>query len=352
MQLPSLHSHHAHRFLSRRRGGQARPRTLGAVAALVAVQAAMVFAFVFPGNNPEPHHVPIAFVGSAKAEHAFAAKAGDKLTVRHYGSKQAARTAIDQRRVYGAMIANGPDQRLLVASAASMTVSQLLRGAAESSGAPVQVQDVVPLDRHDPRGATINLMFLPLIVVCFTAALALGSLHLSRRRMLAAVGLFSLLGGVAITAVTSAALDALPGSFLGLSSMAALTVLAIALPTAGLYRLFGQAGVALSAVVFLVIGNPASGNGTAPELLPGFWRWISQLMPPGAGGTGIRNISYFDGHALTRPLLVLVTYAALGAVLVVAADAIRRRRGRAADENTRLNPAPEGLREHAALGTA
>jgi prepilin-type processing-associated H-X9-DG protein len=82
--------------------------------------------------------------------------------------------------------------------------------------------------------------------------------------------------------------------------------------------------VALSAVVFLVIGNPASGNGTAPELLPGFWRWISQLMPAGAGGTGVRNISYFDGHALTRPLLVLVAYAALGAALVLGADAIRR----------------------------
>src|SRR5262249_40123030 len=162
---------------------------------LIVVQAAMVFGFVFPGNNPKPHHVPVGFVGSAQAEHAFAAKAGEKLTVRHYGSEQAARTAIKSRRVYGALISSPPGQPPLVASAASMTVSQLLRGAAESTGAPVQVQDVVPLDRHDPRGATINLMFLPLIVVCFTAVLALGSLHLSRRRMLAAVGLFSLLGG-------------------------------------------------------------------------------------------------------------------------------------------------------------
>jgi hypothetical protein len=318
MQLPSLHSLHPRRFM------KTRSRMLGAVAVLVAVQAAMVFAFVFPGNNPKPHHVPVAFVGPAQAEHAFTAKSGANLTVRHYASEQAARTAINERRVYGALIENGSDQRLLVASAASMTVSQLLRSAAQSTGKPVQVQDVVPLDRHDPRGATINLMFLPLIVVCFTAVLALGSLHLKRRQMLAAVGVFSLLGGLGITAVTSAGLDALPGSFLALSGMAALTILAIALPTAGLYRLFGQAGVALSAVVFLVIGNPASGNGTAPELLPGFWRWISQLMPPGAGGTGIRNLSYFDGHALTKPVLVLVAYAALGAALVLGADAVRR----------------------------
>jgi hypothetical protein len=343
MQLPTTHSPRAPRR---------RARTLGLVALVVAVQAAMVFAFVFPGNNPKPHHVPVGFVGSAQAEHQFATKSGDKLTVRGYGSERAARTAIRERRVYGALIATGSDQRLLVASAASMTVSQLLRGAAQSTGAPVHVQDVVPLDRHDPRGATINLLFLPLIVVCFTAVLALGSLQLRRRHMLAAVALFSLLGGVGITAVTSAGLDALPGPFLALSGTSALAVLAIALPTAGLYRVFGQAGVALSAVLFLVIGNPASGNGTAPELLPGFWRWISQLMPPGAGGTGIRNVSYFHGHALTSPLLVLVVYAAAGAALLVAADSIRRLTVRTGSHGPMDAERSEAPQTHAALRAA
>jgi hypothetical protein len=79
-------------------------------------------------------------------------------------------------------------------------------------------------------------------------------------------------------------------------------------------------------VLFLVIGNPASGNGTAPELLPDFWRHISQLMPPGAGGTGLRNIAYFDGAALAQPILVLTGYAVAGALLVAAADVVRHRR--------------------------
>jgi hypothetical protein len=233
-----------------------------------------------------------------------------------------------------------------------MTVSQMLRKATTSSGAPVRVQDVAPLNQNDPRGATINLMFLPLIVVCFTAVLALGSLQLKRRQMIAAVGGFSLLGGVAMTAVASTGLGALPGSFVALSGMCALALLAIALPTAGLYRLFGQAGVALSAVVFLVLGNSASGNGTAPELLPGFWRWIGQLMPPGAGGTGIRNISYFHGNALARPLLVLATYAVLGAALVVGADAIRRLRSRAAGEDSATDADSRDRHGHAALRAA
>jgi hypothetical protein len=108
----------------------------------------------------------------------------------------------------------------------------------------------------------------------------------------------------------------------------------MALPTAAFHRLLGPAGVAVGAVLFLITGNPASGNATAPELLPGFWRWISQLMPPGAGGTGLRNVAYFDGNATIRPVLVLVSYAVVGAALVSAADAIRRRRARSADEAT------------------
>jgi hypothetical protein len=320
---------------------------------LAAVQAAMVFGFVFPGNNPKPHDVPVAFVGPAQAEHALAMRSGHRLSLRHYSSEQAARTAIDDRRAYGAVIVDGHGQQLLVASAASMTVAQMLRAAVAAPGTSVQVQDVVPLDRNDPRGATINLLFLPLIVVSFTAVMALGTLRLKRHQLVAAVGLFSLLGGVGITAVTSSGLDALPGSFLALSSISALALLAIVLPTAGLHRLFGPAGVALSAVVFLVIGNPASGNGTAPELLPGFWRWISQLMPPGAGGTGLRNVSYFDGHALTGPVLVLGTYAVLGAVLIVAADAIRRRQNSiGAGELSPADANRSRRREHESLQAA
>jgi hypothetical protein len=302
------------------------------VVALLAVQAAMVFAFVFPGNKPTPHHVPVAYVGSSNLEAALAAKSGSALSLRTYASEQAARAAIENREVYGAFISDGRHNQLLVASAASLSVAQLLRGAAAEAHAPVQVHETAPLNENDPRGVTINLMFLPLIVVCFTAVMALGTLGLSRSRLIAAVGLFAALGGLAVTVVVSVAMGALPGSFLALAGMTALSILAIALPTAGFHRFLGPAGVVLGAVLFLVTANPASGNATAPELLPGFWRWISQLMPPGAGGTGLRNVAYFDGNATLRPIVVLAAYAVVGAALVALADAIRRRRGRAIHE--------------------
>jgi hypothetical protein len=301
------------------------------VVALLAVQAAMVFAFVFPGNQPKPHHVPVGFVGSPEIESALAAKSGSAISFRSYESEQAARAAIQSREVYGAFISEDRHSQLLVASAASPSIAQLLRGAAAESHTPVQVHETAPLNENDPRGVTINLMFLPLIVVCSTAAMALGTLGLSRSRLIGAIGLFATLGGLGVTSLVSLGLGALPGSFLALSGVTALSILAMALPTAGFHRLLGPAGVAVGAVLFLIIGNPASGNATAPELLPGFWRWISQFMPPGAGGTGLRNVAYFDGNATIRPVLVLMSYAIVGAALVFAADAIHRRRARSAD---------------------
>ena len=319
-------------------------RPLTVIGVLLVVQAALVFALVFPGYKPQPHHVPVGFVGPSSLESALAAKAGDALSVRAYPSAQAARAAIGERKIYGAVIAEPHAGKLLVASAASLPVAQLLRETASQQSAAIQVTDTAPLTRNDPRGATINLVFMPLIMLCFTAALALGALKLRPGRLIGAVVLLAVLGGMVVTGVVAAGFGALPGSFVALSAVMALTVLAIGLPTAGLHRLFGPAGVGLSALTFLVIANPASGNGTAPEMLPGVWRFISQLMPPGAGGTALRNVSYFSSHALVRPLIVLAVFAGFGAVLVPLADVARRR--------ARVTRRPAELRRQVAVAPA
>jgi hypothetical protein len=300
-------------------------RTLGTVAWLLVLQAVLVSAFVLPGYKPEPHHVPVGVVGPDQVARALEAKGADDFTVHRYASEAEARKAVEERDVYGAVVAANGAKHVLIASAASNTVAQMLRGAAGD----VPVQDLKPLDPDDPRGSTINLLMLPLISVCFTSVLVLGSLRLRARTLLVAIGLLSALGGLAVVALLAKGLGAMPGPYLSLAGVMALTVLAMALPTAALHRLLGQAGIGIGAVLFLVLANPASGNGSAPELLPGFWRAFGQLMPPGAGGTGLRNTSYFDGNAVTGPLVVLGCFALVGGLGVLAADALRRRRGTA-----------------------
>ena len=82
--------------------------------------------------------------------------------------------------------------------------------------------------------------------------------------------------------VTNVVVGAFPRQFLGMWGVATLFVLALGLSIVAFQVLVGVAGTAIGAVMFLVIGNPASGGSSAPELLPGFWRGLSQLLPPGS----------------------------------------------------------------------
>ena len=86
-------------------------------------------------------------------------------------------------------------------------------------------------------------------------------------------------------------------------------------------------------------GTPASGGPYATELLPGLWRTIGHYLPTGAGTDLTRNIAYFGGHALTRPLLVLFLWlscalvlAALSGPIHTTAVRLRSQRVRAAAE--------------------
>jgi hypothetical protein len=178
------------------------------------------------------------------------------------------------------------------------------------------VEDVVPAASGDPRGAVLNLLFLPLMIACFPLAAVLGRMGLPRRRMLGLAAGFAVLSGLALTAMLQA-MDALPGPYLAVSGVAALVVAAVGLTATGLFRVLGPAGLGIAAVLFIMLGNPGSGNATAPELLPGFWRVAGQLLPPGAGGQALRDVAYFDGHALLVPVLVLAAWAILGAALLL-----------------------------------
>ena len=283
------------------------PRAVPIVIALLLVQAALVLLFVVPGRSPEPHGLPVGVVGPASAQRALQSR-GDAFEVRRYAGTAAAREAIREREVYGAVVP--AEGRVLVASAASPVVAQQLRELGPSA------EDVVPVAAGDPRGAALNLLFLPLMIACFPLAVLLGRMRLRPARMLGGTLAFSALSGLALTALLRA-MDALPGPYLAVSAVVALVVAAVALTAAGLFRVLGPAGLGVAALLFVVLGNPGSGNAAAPELLPGFWRVTGQLLPPGAGGQAIRDAAYFAGHGLLGPALVLGAWALLGAALIL-----------------------------------
>jgi hypothetical protein len=199
--------------------------------------------------------------------------------------------------------------------------------AAPTKGRALVVQDLVRPSTSDPNSSTAFSMLLSLILAGELGAVLIFTLGQHRTALvrLAAVGALAIGAGLVSALVTNVVVGAFPDHFLAVWGVAALFVLAIGVPIAGFQALLGVGGTAVGAVMFLVIGNPASGGGSAPELLPAFWRHISQLLPPGAAITAMRDVVYFHGHGMTQALLVLGAYVILGIAAVLIVQALRAR---------------------------
>ena len=310
-----------------------RKLLVGSLGVLLAVFA-LVASNVAANHSPKPHDLPIGIIGTpavaglAGAELARAAPSA--FAVHAYRSLTAAATGVRHRSVYGAF-QPVPAPVLLVASAASPPVAALLRrtfaSVAGRSGRALAVHDLVPLPASDSSGATSFSAVLSLILAGLVGASLLYALARNRPdavRVLVAVAL-GVAAGLVTALVTNILIGAYPGHFFAVWGVATLFVFAIGLPIAAFQRIFEIAGTAIGWILFLVIGNPASGGSSAPELLPGFWRTLSQLLPPGAGVTSLRDVVYFNGHGSSHALIVLAGWAVLGGAVAMTAHGLRTR---------------------------
>jgi hypothetical protein len=329
-----------------RRLTQEDRRLLVALLAVLVFVFALVYSNVAASHAPKPHAVPIGVIGPAASvaavTEALAHRSPAAYTVHPYSSLAAAKVAILHRAVYGAY-RPAPAPLLLVASASSTAVEVLLQqtfaAAAQARGATLAVRDLVPLPSSDPRGTTAFNMLLGLILagtLGSTIIFQSGQSLSSHRRLLATVAL-GLGAGLMAALVTNIVVGAFPGQFFAVWGVASLFALAIGVPIAAFQALFGLGGTAIGAFMFLVIGNPASGGSSAPEMLPSFWRHLSQLLPPGAANSAMHDVVYFHGHGMTRALLVLATYTVLGAAVVLTLSAVR---GRQTSGVHRADPLP------------
>ncbi|XVQ13389.1 hypothetical protein ACQP1W_12890 [Spirillospora sp. CA-255316] len=295
-------------------------RAVGVALGAAVLQLLMILAFSWPAARSAPHDVPIVTAGpqaAAVAQRLDRERPG-AFEVTTVADEAAARAALTGREAYGAIVTTPSGPRVLMASAASPVVSQqLTQMAQQMSGARASaVQDVVPIDSDDPRGAGFGALALPLIMSSLAAAVLLffGVPGIGAR----AVGLvsFAVLGGLGSTWLAQGWLSVLPGSYLLVASVMALSILAVSATVAGLATAIGRAGIGLAALTLLLLGNPLSGATSAPELLPQPWGEIGQLLPPGAAATLLRSVVYFDGAGSTGPLVVLLSWAVAGLVLL------------------------------------
>jgi hypothetical protein len=300
-----------------------------ALVLLPALVLMLAFAFSYVGalHDPTPHEVPVAVVAPPTVVAQLNGLPGDPLDARQVASRAAALSQIDDRKVYGAYDAAG--NRLFVASAANRAAAIALERtfnliAAAQGAAAVRVTDVKPLPPKDPNGTAAFYAVIAWVFGGYVAATLIGLVgsprSSSRRRAGARVGalaLFGIVAGILSVVMLRASFGVFSGHVIALCAIAALTIFASGTATAGIQAAAGPAGTAIVILLFVIFGNSASGGPFARPLLPGLWRTIGGVLPPGASVDLSRSALFFNGARIAGPILVLVGWAALGAGLAI-----------------------------------
>ncbi|GAB2665517.1 membrane protein [Gordonia jinhuaensis] len=303
-------------------------RALLVVAALAATLSVLLIAFALPAVKSGPHRLPVALVASASdasqiREHVESATPG-AISFRTARSQEQAQTMIDHRDVDGAIVVEPAGVTTLVGSAAGVSVATAVEGvgSAVAAGRPHQVLNVRPFPSGDPRGVGLSAGALPLALGGWIGALVIMAAVRRPSHVVAAVVGFSVVGAIALTVVMRYVIGTYDTGLVAVTLAAVLAFAATAFGVIGLRSLLGVPGLVIAALALIVVGNPLSGLSSAPELLPSPWGTIGQLLPPGATGSLLRNVEFFNGHAITQPVVVLCAWLLVG--LALYALALRR----------------------------
>lgn len=310
-------------------------RALVLATALAAVIGVVLLAFLWPSVTSSVKSLPIAVAGPAaqtdQLEAALEERSPGTFDFVNVDDRAAAVDAIETREVYGAIVlAQAPE--VLTASAGSPLVSQLLGGlapalqaqlnaAAAAQGiqlpSPIVVEttDVVPLASTDARGTSLAASSFPLVLGGMIGGIAISIAVVGVWRRVAAVVVYSVVGGLVITGIMQGWFGALQASFLANAAAIALALLAIAGVIVGAVAVFGRPGIAVGSVLFLLIANPIASAAQPVEFLAEPWGAIGQWFPPGAAATLLRDLSYFPRADATFPWLVLAAWAVGGLLL-------------------------------------
>jgi len=309
-------------------------RATGIVVVLTVVLATLAIAFALPAARSKPHDVPIGAAGpqvaSGQVADTLEQHAPGAFAITYYPGEASLREAIRNRDVYGG-ISFGPDGRsLLIATGGSPMVAQMLtqigNGIAQQTGVQLRTEDLAPPTAEDPRGAGLAASALPITLAGLLPAVAL--VLLLKREVwtrFTAVVVFAGVAGWTVAALLRYVFGSIDANFWGVAGGLTLGVLAAGLSMLGLGSLFGRVGLAIGALLALLLGNPLSGLNSAPEMLPSGWGTLGQWLPQGANATLLRSTAFFDGAGATTAIVVLICWALAGVTLIAIA-AVRQRK--------------------------
>jgi hypothetical protein len=329
------------------------PSPQRAVARIVAAGLVLVFAFtalyVAAFHAPRPHGEDVGVVGPAavvaRVQAGLDAHAPGAFDVRRYTTETAARDALLDTSVNGVLVPSGHRARVLVAgalgAAPTEAVTEALQGAAAAAGASAGVEDLRPLPAADRRGLSSLFVVLGVLIpsLVFGALLTLAARAAPARVRWPAIVAFAVAAGLLAALNADVVVGALEGHFAGIAVVAGLLAAAVAGTTHGLGRVAGPAGLAVAAVLLLLLGVSSAGGAVTARFEPGFYGALSPFLPPGAALTAVRDVQYFDWAGTLAPLLTLGAWAVGGLAVGLLGERVRRPARRAAVTRRVTDPA-------------
>jgi hypothetical protein len=300
----------------------------------LAVAIAFVTVFLAALHHPAPHGLPVTVVGPQRSvtavEQALDRQQPGGFRFVACPDAASAAHAVGTRDLYGALDLSRPGAAQVTLAGANgsgvtQTLTTAFTGAAQHLGVPATVTDTAPLPSGDSRGLAVFYYVFGLALCSFLFAMAFhqsasGASLLVR---LTVPLLFAVVGGALLTAVADAGFDVVAGHPWKVAAMSAAISYGVAASTIALTRLFHGLGIGLAGLLFIVIGNATSGGALNWHYLPGGWRWISQMLPTGAGVSGLLDVQYFDSRHLGPLLLVLALWIAVSLLLLIILPVLR-----------------------------
>ena len=168
-------------------GRRSASAVLLAVSAVVAAQFLLVLMFAWSSSRAAPRDLPLAVSGPPPAAsglaHALELSQPGAFTIAVLPSAPAARAAVADRQVYGAISLSPEGATLYTASEASPSVAQMLTQAIPAAiahvlpHADVTVTDLAPDPVDDPRGTAIPSALIPLTMTSIAVGAIIGLCH-------------------------------------------------------------------------------------------------------------------------------------------------------------------------------
>ncbi|GMA68951.1 hypothetical protein GCM10025879_01970 [Leuconostoc litchii] len=321
---------------------------------LTAILAIMMTAFSLPAVNSGINQVPIGIITTSDEAYEKLAKPLKQkgFKVSEYNSAKQVKKNINQRKIYGAISVDvSGNLTVFEATAASAAVAQTLtqlgnnvvaqqkivgtkqinqliaqtndvntikalnQKAAQLNVKTAKIVEVKAFPKADSKGTGLAAGALPIALGGWIGAVAIANMVKGKKEKFWAIVSFAIIGGLGLVGVIQYGIGTFDGNYFLTSLGAMLGIAATGFFVLGLLEIIGTPGLGIAAVLLILLGNPLSGLSSAPEMLPAGWGAFGQLLPPGATGTLLRNVAFFDGNAIAQPLTVLIAYILLGIVL-------------------------------------